>query len=73
MLLENVKISTLIKSNSPYSGLAQVIRGDGHYNVSQRFGLYRCILPIPSVLKKSSGYDSGPWMAIWWKVPSPGR
>jgi hypothetical protein len=26
---------------TPYSGLAQVIRGDGHYDVQQRFGLYR--------------------------------
>jgi len=26
---------------TPYSGLAQVIRGDGHYQVMQRFGLYR--------------------------------
>lgn len=26
---------------TPYSGLAQVIRGNGHYNVMQRFGLYR--------------------------------
>ena len=26
---------------TPYSGLCQVIRGDGHYNVMQRFGLYR--------------------------------
>lgn len=26
---------------TPYSGLVQVIRGDGHYNVMQRFGLYR--------------------------------
>lgn len=26
---------------TPYSGLAQVIRGDGHYDVMQRFGLYR--------------------------------
>jgi hypothetical protein len=26
---------------TPYSGLAQVIRGDGHYDVIQRFGLYR--------------------------------
>jgi len=26
---------------TPYAGLAQVIRGDGHYNVEQRFGLYR--------------------------------
>jgi len=26
---------------TPYSGLPQVIRGDGHYGVMQRFGLYR--------------------------------
>ena len=26
---------------TPYTGLHQVIRGDGHYNVMQRFGLYR--------------------------------
>jgi hypothetical protein len=26
---------------TPYSGLPQVIKGDGHYNVMQRFGLYR--------------------------------
>jgi hypothetical protein len=26
---------------TPFSGLHQVIRGDGHYNVMQRFGLYR--------------------------------
>ncbi len=26
---------------TPYSGLPQVIRGDGHYDVMQRFGLYR--------------------------------
>ncbi len=26
---------------TPYAGLHQVVRGDGHYNVMQRFGLYR--------------------------------
>jgi hypothetical protein len=26
---------------TPYTGLPQVIRGDGHYDVQQRFGLYR--------------------------------
>lgn len=26
---------------TPYTGLHQVIRGDGHYNVMQRFGMYR--------------------------------
>jgi hypothetical protein len=33
--------------NSPYSGLHQVIRGDGHYEVMQRFGLYRWHIADP--------------------------
>lgn len=32
---------------SPYSGLCQVIKGDGHYDVSQRFGLYRWHIADP--------------------------
>jgi hypothetical protein len=32
---------------TPYSGLCQVIKGDGHYNVSQRFGLYRWHIADP--------------------------
>lgn len=32
---------------SPYSGLPQVIRGDGHYNVMQRFGMYRWHITDP--------------------------
>jgi hypothetical protein len=39
--------------NSPYSGLAQVIRGDGHYNVSQRFGLYRWHITDPVRFEKN--------------------
>jgi hypothetical protein len=27
--------------STPYAGMHQVIRGDGHFNVMQRFGLYR--------------------------------
>ena len=27
--------------SGPYTGLPQVIRGDGHYDIAQRFGLYR--------------------------------
>ncbi|MEO8822047.1 MAG: glycoside hydrolase family 172 protein [Ginsengibacter sp.] len=38
---------------SPYSGLCQVIRGDGHYNVSQRFGLYRWHLTDPIRFEKN--------------------
>ncbi|HWK06102.1 MAG TPA: glycoside hydrolase family 172 protein [Puia sp.] len=32
---------------SPYTGLAQVIKGDGHYEVAQRFGLYRWHITDP--------------------------
>jgi hypothetical protein len=37
---------------TPYSGLHQVIRGDGHYNVMQRFGLYRWHVMDPIRFKK---------------------
>ncbi len=37
---------------TPYSGLAQVIRGDGHYNVMQRFGLYRWHITDPIRFEK---------------------
>jgi hypothetical protein len=33
--------------SSPYSGLAQVIKGDGHYSSQQRFGLYRWHITDP--------------------------
>jgi hypothetical protein len=39
--------------NSPYSGLAQVIKGDGHYDVAQRFGLYRWHITDPIRFEKS--------------------
>jgi len=32
---------------TPYSGLPQVIKGDGHYQVAQRFGLYRWHIADP--------------------------
>lgn len=38
---------------SPYSGLPQVIRGDGHYNIAQRFGLYRWHIVDPIRFEKS--------------------
>ncbi|MBS1574804.1 MAG: DUF2961 domain-containing protein [Bacteroidetes bacterium] len=38
---------------SPYTGLAQVIRGDGHYDVSQRFGLYRWHITDPIRFEKN--------------------
>jgi hypothetical protein len=45
--------SNYTEFNSPYSGLAQVIRGDGHYNVSQRFGLYRWHITDPIRFEKN--------------------
>jgi len=37
---------------SAYTGLHQVIRGDGQYNVSQRFGLYRWHITDPIRFEK---------------------
>jgi hypothetical protein len=37
---------------TPYSGLPQVIRGDGHYDVQQRFGLYRWHIMDPIRFEK---------------------
>src|ERR1700744_219181 len=33
--------------SGPYTGLPQVIRGDGHYDIAQRFGLYRWHIADP--------------------------
>ena len=42
-----VETSAYTEFCSPYTGLPQVIRGDGHYNVMQRFGLYRWHITDP--------------------------
>ncbi len=36
-----VEVVDYTEFSTPYSGLHQVIRGDGHYKVMQRFGMYR--------------------------------
>ena len=36
-----VEDSQYTEFSGPYTGLPQVLRGDGHYNIAQRFGLYR--------------------------------
>jgi D-arabinan exo alpha-(1,3)/(1,5)-arabinofuranosidase (non-reducing end) len=38
--------------STPYSGLHQVIRGDGHYNIAQRFGMYRWHITDPIRFEK---------------------
>ena len=37
---------------TPYTGLPQVLRGDGHYQVQQRFGLYRWHIMDPIRFEK---------------------
>jgi hypothetical protein len=49
---DGVSESHYTEFTSPYSGLCQVIRGDGHYNVSQQFGLYRWHLTDPIRFEK---------------------
>jgi len=38
--------------STPYTGLHQVIRGDGHYQMAQRFGLYRWHITDPVRFEK---------------------
>lgn len=42
-----VEESNYTEFTTPYSGLCQVIKGDGHYEVAQRFGLYRWHITDP--------------------------
>ena len=44
---DGAEISAYTEFCTPYSGLPQVIRGDGHYNIEQRFGLYRWHITDP--------------------------
>ena len=39
--------------STAYAGLPQVIRGDGHYNVQQRFGMYRWHITDPVRFEKN--------------------
>ena len=42
-----VEVIDYTEFSTPYSGLHQVIRGDGHYKVMQRFGMYRWHIADP--------------------------
>jgi hypothetical protein len=42
-----VDVTEYTEFSTPYSGLHQVIRGDGHYKVMQRFGMYRWHIADP--------------------------
>ncbi len=45
--------SSYTEFSTAYTGLPQVIRGDGHYNSSQRFGLYRWHITDPIRFEKN--------------------
>lgn len=47
-----VEISAYTEFSGPYTGLPQVIKGDGHYDVAQRFGLYRWHIADPIRFEK---------------------
>jgi hypothetical protein len=47
-----VEASQFTEFNTPYSGLHQVIRGDGMYLSSQRYGLYRWHVTDPIRFEK---------------------
>ncbi len=44
---KGVETSEYTEFSGPYTGLPQVIRGDGHYHNAQRFGLYRWHITDP--------------------------
>jgi hypothetical protein len=44
---DGVSVTDYTEFSTPYSGLHQVIRGDGHYKVMQRFGMYRWHISDP--------------------------
>ena len=44
---DGTETSEYTEFSGPYSGLPQVIRGDGHYHNAQRFGLYRWHITDP--------------------------
>jgi hypothetical protein len=48
-----VSESNYTEFSTPYSGLHQVVRGDGHYDVQQRFGLYRWHITDPIRFEKN--------------------
>ena len=50
---EGVSVSEYTEFSTPYTGLAQVIKGDGHYDIAQRFGLYRWHITDPIRFEKS--------------------
>ncbi|MCU0357324.1 MAG: DUF2961 domain-containing protein [Cyclobacteriaceae bacterium] len=49
---EGVEVVEYTEYTGPYAGLHQVIKGDGHYQVMQRFGMYRWHINDPIRFEK---------------------
>lgn len=47
-----IETSEYTEFSGPYTGLPQVLRGDGHYEIAQRFGLYRWHIADPIRFEK---------------------
>ena len=50
---DGAEVSDYTPFCTPYAGLPQVIRGDGHFQVMQRFGLYRWHIADPIRFEKN--------------------
>lgn len=46
-VVDGLEVTDYTEFSTPYVGLHQVIKGDGHYNVMQRFGMYRWHITDP--------------------------
>ncbi|MCO5947799.1 glycoside hydrolase family 172 protein [Mucilaginibacter flavidus] len=49
---DGAETSQYTEFSGPYTGLPQVLRGDGHYDIAQRFGLYRWHIADPVRFEK---------------------
>lgn len=49
---EGVEVVEYTEYSGPYTGLHQVIKGDGHYQIMQRFGMYRWHINDPIRFEK---------------------
>ena len=51
-VVEGLEVTDYQEFSTAYAGLHQVVRGDGHYNVMQRFGMYRWHITDPIRFEK---------------------
>lgn len=51
-VVDGVEVTDYTTYTGPYTGLHQIIRGDGHYKVMQRFGMYRWHINDPIRFEK---------------------